>query len=231
MFEVSAAKKQILEKLTEQPWTPTDLAEDLDKSRNTVYNHLDDLHEQGVLTKTKVAAKTRPKTEYSIGSGFVRYLAVLPGEFTERSHQLTPEKQTVLRIWSIPQERFQPYIENYWWRLKTSADLDYRADVTAVAVYGSVARGEADDDSDIDFLVLTEDEDTEAILTDRVGSTRIEAKGDSKICMTETYTVTEYRDSRARGSGFLDRLQDELHVIYDPENVLRNPEKVPNDEQ
>jgi DNA-binding transcriptional ArsR family regulator len=77
-------------------WTPTDLAQELDKSRNTVYNHLESLYDQGVLTKTQVAAKTRPKTEYSIEDGFMQYIAVLPGHYKEKSLELTPEKQTVL---------------------------------------------------------------------------------------------------------------------------------------
>lgn len=231
VFEVSTAKKEILQKLTEQAWTPTDLAEELDKSRNTVYNHLEDLHKQGVLTKKQVAAKTRPKTEYSIDDGFIQYIAVLPGQYTEKSIKLTPEKQAILRIWSVPQEEFQPYIENYWWSIKNSADINYRDEIKAVAVYGSVGRGEADKDSDIDFLVITKDKDTEDIVSQNFGSTRIETGEGSKIGMTEAYSMKDYRNSLAHGSGFLENIQNELHIIYDPDRVLQNPEKVLEDEQ
>ncbi len=231
VFEVSTAKKEILQKLAEQAWTPTDLAEELDKSRNTVYNHLEDLHSQGVLTKKQVAAKTRPKTEYSIGDGFMQYLAVLPGQYTEKSLKLTPEKQAVLRVWSVPQEEFQPYIESYWWSIKNSADVNYRKEIKAVAVYGSVGREEADKDSDIDFLVITEDNETEDIVSKNFGSIRIKAQGGSKIGMTEAYSVKDYRNSLVHGSGFLENIQDELHIIYDPDKVLQNPEQVLEDEQ
>jgi predicted nucleotidyltransferase/DNA-binding transcriptional ArsR family regulator len=158
-------------------WTPTDLAQELDKSRNTVYNHLESLYDQGVLTKTQVAAKTRPKTEYSIEDGFMQYIAVLPGHYTEKSLELTPEKQTVLRTWSVPQEEFQPYIESYWRSVKN--EIDYRGEIKAVAVYGSVARGQPDEDSDIDFLLIT-DEESEDLISDRFGSIRVEAEDSSK---------------------------------------------------
>lgn len=42
VFEVSTAEKEILQRLTEQDWTPTDLADELDTSRNTIYNHHDE---------------------------------------------------------------------------------------------------------------------------------------------------------------------------------------------
>lgn len=231
VFEVSTAKKEILQKLAEQAWTSTDLAKELDKSRNTVYNHLEDLFEQGVLSKKQVEAKTRPKTEYSIDGGFMQYIAVLPGQYTERSFKLTPEKQAILRIWAIPQEEFQPYIENYWWSTKNSVDVNYRKEIKAVAVYGSVARGEADEDSDIDFLVITEDKETEEIVSQNFGSTRIEAGGSSKIGMTEAYSMKDYRNSLAHGSNFLENIRDELHIIYDPDKVLQNPETVLENEQ
>jgi len=230
MFDVSTAKKEILRKLSEQDWTPTDLAEELGRSRNTIYNHLTDLHEQGVLTKKQVAAKTRPKTEYSIGDGFMQYVAILPGTYTEKTVELTPRKQAVLRIWDIPQEEFQPFVENYWWGLKNNADIDYREDVKAVAVYGSVARGQADEDSDIDFLVITDNEEAEQIVTDSLGSVRLKAEGSSKIGMTETYSAEEYRNSLAHSSDFLEKIQEELHVIYDPDRYLRNPKEVLNHE-
>lgn len=44
--------------------------------------------------------------------------------------------------------------------------------------------------------------------------------------MTETYTLDEFRNSRAHGSDFLDNIQTELHVIYGPDRVLIRPEAV-----
>ncbi len=224
MFEVSTAKKEILERLARQPWTPTDLAEALDKSPNTVYNHLEALYNLGVLTKTQVAAKTRPKTEYNIGEGFIQYLAVFPGQYTEDTLSLTPEKHAIIRIWGIPQEQFHSYIENYWWRIRYGTDIDHRANIHAVAVYGSVANGTADDDSDLNVLVITADTDTALFVRDKFGSLRLDIDNEPIIALTEVYTANEYRNGIEHGSDFLEAIENELHVIYDPDNHLPHPE-------
>jgi len=214
MFEVSTAKKQMLEKLTQQDWAPSDLAEELGKSPETVYNHLDELAEQGVLTKKKVAAKTRPKTEYSIDDGFIHYMTVLPGQLTERNLELDTNKTALFRIWTIPQPEFHPFLEELWHTLRK------RQNLRAVAVYGSVARGDADHESDIDILLIAEDEAAEDRLNDEYGSTLLKTKDGTKVCMTQVYTQKSYRNSLARGSDFLTNIQDELHTVYDPERIL-----------
>lgn len=220
MFSVNAAKQQILEKLAEQDWTPTDLAEELDKSPETIYNHLHDLAERGVLSTEKVAAKTRPKTEYSIGNGLIQYVAVLPGRFQQGSLPLDAHKEAVVRIWMVPQASFHPYLERYWWQLRSCEELSVADDIVAVAVYGSVARGDADRDSDIDILVIATDAEVQELIRDQFGSTMVRARDSSKICMTEVYSISEYRDSVAHGSDFLATVLDDLQVIYDPEQFL-----------
>jgi predicted nucleotidyltransferase len=213
-FEVSSAKKEVLERLTQRDWTPTDLADELDKSTEAVYNHLYELAERGVLTRKQVAAKTRPKTEYSIGDGFVQYLAVLPGQLKGGTLELDADKRAHLSIWNIPQNEFHPYFEELWCALRDTDGLE------AVAVYGSVARGTAEEDSDIDLLLIAEDEETEDRLTAEYGSLRLTAGDRAKLCMAQVYTRQDYRDSLAHGSDFLHKIQDELHIIYDPRRIL-----------
>ena len=220
VFEVSAAKKQVLEKLVDRDWSPTELADELGKSPSTIYNHLDGLAEQGVVTTQAVAAKTRPKTEYSIGDGFVQYIAVLPGRFAEGTLALNAHKAALLRIWLVPQAAFHPYLEELWRRLKREDGL------VAVAVYGSVARGEAGPGSDIDVLLVAADEAAKQRFTEAYGSVRLTVGDQSKLCMTEVYTEPEYRNSVGQGSTFLENVRAERHLVYDPDRLLDRPEAV-----
>lgn len=230
MFVVSAAKREILQRLAQRDWSPTDLAEQLEKSPEAIYNHLNDLEEQGILTKTEVPAKTRPKTVYSIGDGLIQYITVLPGQFREGSLVISETKEVMFRIWAIPQDEFHPYLERYWWRVLSHADLDLDEHVTALGVYGSVARGEADRDSDIDLLAVTRGDQGKSHLEEVLGSAVLDYRGKSRMGMTEVYTEQEYRDSLAHESDFLNSIRGEIHPIYDPELVLIEPEQVVLDE-
>lgn len=216
VFQLSRARTEVIEKLTERDWTPTALAAELGKSRAAVYNHLHELAESGVVTKTSVAAKTRPRTEYSIGDGFVEYVAVLPGSFSHRRLRLDERKTERFRIWSLPQEEFHGYLEDVW------ATLTAEPAVAAIGVYGSVARGDADEGSDIDLLVLVDDDDAKDRIG-RDGTRMLEGSEGTKLCMTEVYTTTEYRDSIEHGSDFLAEIRPELHPIHDPDHVLSEP--------
>lgn len=220
VFEVSTAKKQVLKKLADRDWSPTDLADELGKSPGTIYNHLHELADKGVVTTRQVAAKTRPKTEYSIGDGFVQYIAVLPGRFAEDTLALDANKAAFLRIWLIPQPEFHPYLEELWWQLKQEDGL------RAAAVYGSVARGEADADSDIDVLLLAENAAVEERLVEEYGSCRLTVNDQTKLCMAEVYTLSEYHNSMVHGSEFLTNVQKEAHLIYDPDRLFDRPEAV-----
>ena len=220
-FEVGTAREEVLEKLAERDWTATDLAADLDKSTAAVYHHLDALAERGVASKRQVAAKTRPKTEYSIDEGFVQYLTVLPGQYAQGTLPLDANKRALLAIWTIPQPEFHPYLETLWFQLREEDGL------VAIAVYGSVARGDADEESDIDVLLLA-DTDHEERLKDAYGTQRFKYQDGTKLGMAQVYTPESYRTSLAGGSDFLDGIRDELHVVFDPDGVLSSP--LPDDE-
>lgn len=217
MFEVSAAREEVLEKLAERDWTATDLAEELGKSTSAVYNHLDALAEKGVVSKRQVAAKTRPKTEYSIDDGFVQYVAVLPGRYASGTLPLDDNKRALLGIWTIPQSEFHPYLESLWFQLREETGL------VALAIYGSVARGDADDESDIDVLLVAEAEHQER-LKEVYGTQRFKYQDGTKLGMAQVYTPESYRTSLERGSDFLRSIQDELHVVFDSRGVLSTPE-------
>lgn len=220
MFEVSEVKKKILKKLAAKDWTPTDLAEDLNRSTETIYNHLNSLEKMGILEKKKVPAKTRPKTKYSIGKGFAQYLAVIPGSFTSRVLPLDWNKKAILRIWDVEQEEFHPYLENFWWSMKNHGDIDFEEDILAIAVYGSVARGTADKESDIDIIIVVDGGKTAEKVKNLFGTTRVNSDGETKLFMLQVYTRNEYTESKEGGSDFLKEIEEDLHSIYNPEGVL-----------
>lgn len=219
MFELTRAKERVLQRLAERDWTPTDLAGELGISRQAAYNHLDDLERRGILTTRKVAAKTRPKTEYSIGDGFFQYVAVLPGEFETDALDVTPNKLAMLRIWNVPQPEFHPVLERYWFELRTDEEMEFHETVAALGVYGSVAGGDADADSDVDLLVILENGATDEAVSD---AKLIQTGRGSKLCMTETFDRQEYRESLARGSDFLRNALEEIRPIYDPDRLLQS---------
>lgn len=215
MFKISSARKEILQKLAERDWTPTDLAEELNKSTETVYNHLDELEKEGFLSKSKIEAKTRPKNLYSLKEGFVQYVGILPNEFISGSITLDENKAALFRIWEVPQEEFHLYLEKLWWEIKTVKE------VKAIALYGSVARGEAHQDSDVDILLIVDDKkESEKKIKERFGSTILETKEGSRMLVSEVYQRKDYRKSKKEGSDFLQTIKEDLHPIHDPEELL-----------
>lgn len=217
VFEVSTAREEVLEKLAERDWTATELAGELGKSTPAIYNHLDALADMGVVSKRQVPAKTRPKTEYSIDEGYFQYVAVLPGQYVKGSLPLDDNKRALLSIWTIPQSEIHPYLETLWFQLREEDGL------VAVAVYGSVARGDADDESDIDVLLIAEDGHAER-LEETYGTQRFKYQDGTKLGMAQVYTPESYRRSLAGGSTFLTSIQDELHVVFDSCDVFAPPE-------
>jgi hypothetical protein len=107
-----------------------------------------------------------------------------------------------------------------WRRLKREDGL------VAVAVYGSVARGEAGPGSDIDVLLVAADEAAKQRFTEAYGSVRLTVGDQSKLCMTEVYTESEDRNSVGQGSTFLENVRAERHLVYDPDRLLDRPEAV-----
>lgn len=101
-------------------------------------------------------------------------------------------------IFSIPQDSFIEPVRRF--KEKVLSELDY---VSGILVFGSVARGEADRASDIDILVVVEDELTSARrkVTDIVSELEEEGiEGDRYEfeALVESVETTEKRGERIR---------------------------------
>lgn len=227
MGPLTTAKRRVLEKLAEQDWTPTDLAEELNTSTPNIYNHLHDLAERGMLQTEQVPATTRPKTQYSIGRGFVRYLAVLPGQVQSGAWQFDQHKGPLLRIWLLPQPEFHPFLTEYWRRLRRDHDLE--EEIRAVGVFGSVARGHADAQSDIDVFILATDDNAVQLVEEQAGAMRIQIDEESRIVVAEVFSFEEYRESWDHDSHFLREVVADIHPVYDPDRLFDRPGALPED--
>lgn len=88
--------------------------------------------------------------------------------------------------------------------------------VEGVCLFGSLARGEPDEWSDIDLLVIGRDDELRptvllGLLPERLSNQRL-----SLVC----YSTAELDDLFNAGSSFVDHIRHEGQVLYDPHGVL-----------
>lgn len=208
-------KWDMIQLLAKNDSTPSDLAKKLGTSLQNVQFQLSRLEAAGIVKKAGKAASTRrPFTVYSLGQGFVILAKALPGGEAEIIQLAADEtKKVQLRIWAIPQQGFHYFLDKFWWDLQENL-----ADIEALAVYGSVARGDAREDSDIDVLVITgKPEQMEKKL--RVVVTN--PAGEGRLIMPKCYTGSLLGKSLKAGSAFANNLLKDMRIIYDPQNVLK----------
>lgn len=151
---------------------------------------------------------------------FARIFAAYSGTLIDKTIDLTLDKQVVLAVWRVPQAEYHPVLISYLF----SPAADYGYDhVVALAVYGSVARGEAKEDSDIDILAICD----ETVDPDDIPRTTVSVTGgrgqfEEERVISETWmTRGQFDDGLEAGSTFLRSALDETIVLYDPEDVIR----------
>lgn len=109
---------------------------------------------------------------------------------------VTETKEVMFRIWAIPQGEFHPYLERYWWSILLDSGINLDEDVMAVGVFGSVARGDDGENSDIDILVVATGEGSNSTLETVLGSAVLRFEDKTRLGLTEIYTEEEFRNSR-----------------------------------
>jgi len=123
----------------------------------------------------------------------------------------------------VPQPEFHPVLLSYLLR-EQFADME-PVDRMAIVVYGSVARGQATDDSEGDLLVVYPDSAFDDGAPNRTftegGSGRI-GLDESRVISEAGFTESKFRDSLEAGSQFLCTVLEEGIVLYDPEGVIRD---------
>jgi DNA-binding Lrp family transcriptional regulator len=218
---LDGTEREVLELLLERPRSPTEVADELGVSVQTASRNLKRLVEQEFAERTRDGG-SRGYKQYRARE-FAHVFAGLEGVLIEDTLSLTPEKQAVLATWSVPQPKFHPVLISY---LFTTPDDKYGSGVNAVVVYGSVARGEAKSESDIDILLVRDDDEIDQIHNATVNwqPGRIELRQE-KIISEIHYPNSEFHDALDAGSQFLRNVLDEGIVLYDPEEVIRDAKR------
>lgn len=214
---LTGTRREVFESLVGADRSATELAKRLDRSVQTVYDHLESLRETGFIKRVgKRHGKTRPETLYT-ASEFGHVFAAFDGELMEQNVALTRAHKTVLSVLRVPQPEFHPLLLSY---VFTSPN-DWQG-VKAVAVYGSVARGDADENSDIDVFHVVEDggEVLDAAKRSLLVETQLQF-APRRLLSPAWFTEHELEEGRAAGSQFLRNVFDEAIPLYDPDGVFR----------
>lgn len=80
----------------------------------------------------------------------------------------------------------------------------------SVVLFGSVARGEDEDSSDVDLLVIVDDEEEVPDLSEAIGSWMVE-HGD--VLQVHIVSYEEYEHLRSRGTAFVNTIAREGEAL------------------
>lgn len=220
---LDGTERDVLELLLGGQRTPTEVAQALSVSVQTASRTLKQLDGRGLAREVPRERRDGGGRGYKPyeARAFARVFAGYDGALVDRTLTVTEDKRAVLSVWQIPQAEFHPVVLSYLFAPPDEPRYDA---VEALAVYGSVARGEAKPDSDVDVLVVCE----ESVDTDEIYSTTFRRGGgvgafrDERVVSETWYTVGEFEDAVAAGSQFLDDALAEAVVLYDPDDVIRD---------
>ena len=229
---LEGTEREVLELLSERPRSPTEVADELGVSVQTASRNLKRLVKQEFAERTQ-EGEGRGYKQYR-ALEFARVFAGYDGELLDQTYRLAEDKRTVLSVWKVPQSEFHSVLLSYLYGAPDAGPKN-GSGVRGIVVYGSVARGDATIDSDIDLLLIHGDGPGEAdarttLVTDGFEMLDIEADGataetSTRVVSEEWFTLTEFRDALDAGSQFLRNVLDEGIVLYDPEGVVRDAKR------
>jgi DNA-binding transcriptional ArsR family regulator len=230
---IDGTEREVLELLFDGPRSPTEVADELGVSVQTASRQLRSLADAGYASVERRSSRAdgRGYKEYE-AEELARVVAGVGGELSDRTLRVTPDKRAILSVWRVPQSEFHPVLLSYLF------GVDRDDGVTAVVVYGSVARGEADPNSDVDLLIVTDPDradgamqgraaDDTTTASDARASTFVQRGGlvapdADALVSEERFTVSEFQGAVESGSQFLGSVLDEGIVLYDPTGVVED---------
>jgi DNA-binding transcriptional ArsR family regulator/predicted nucleotidyltransferase len=215
---ITGTRREIVEILSKGEASATEIAEELDLSLPTIHRHLTSLREKGYVRESgKRSGKTRPYKLYSVEESAYLF-SILGSEIVERSLDLTAAHETLFSILQVPQTEFHPVLISHLFSLP--ADWEGRK-IHSIAVYGSVAHGDATEESDIDLLFVTEKAEQDDVFTDSLILDNVVEEFDNRrIVSNKVLTIDEMREGIELDSQFLRNVVEEMIILYDPDDFL-----------
>lgn len=194
--------------------TPTEIARIMNISLPGLHKHLAELERKGMIKKADaIKGKTRPYTAYSIGKGFVYFAQAMKGNAEQGFIEADENVKAQLGIWAIPQKEYHYYIEALWRQLQ-----EFIEDIDAIAIFGSVAKGNAREGSDIDALLLVKKDVNK--FERKFGTIAVGKKGGKAMVMAQVFETNDFKNSLKKGSKFAEEVIKSHKVIYDPDEIL-----------
>lgn len=142
----SESPEKVLNSLLEGEKTLTELSKLLDISKQALLKHTNQLEQQGLINSKSGGGKGGEKT-FTLASTTMLLSISKNGYALSCSNKGFLDQEYPLLI-QIPQLKFRNELRSYLKALRgTQADI-------SVVLYGSVARGEATDESDIDLALI-----------------------------------------------------------------------------
>lgn len=217
---ITGTRREIVEILLKGDASATEIAEELDLSLPTIHRHLTSLREEGYVRESgKRSGKTRPYKLYSVEKSAYLF-SILGSEIVERSLELTEAHETLFSILQVPQTEFHPVLISHLFSLP--ADWEGRR-IHSIAVYGSVARGDATEESDIDLLFVTEEAEQDDVSSDSlIVDNVVEEFDNRRIVSNKVLTMDEIREGIELDSQFLRTVVEEMIILYDPGDFLKD---------
>ncbi|MFH1066242.1 MAG: nucleotidyltransferase domain-containing protein [Nanoarchaeota archaeon] len=205
---------EIIKILAEGDKSPTEIAKIMKISLPGLHKHLMDLERTGLIKKADATkGKTRPYTTYTIGHGFVYFAKAMKGNAEQGFIEADENVKAHLGIWAISQKEYHYYIESLWWQLQ-----EFIGDIDAIAIFGSVAKGNAGEGSDIDVLLLVKKDVKK--FEKLFGTIAVGKKGKKIIIMAQVFETNDFKNSLKKGSKFAEEVIKNHKAIYDPDEIL-----------
>jgi len=211
---ISKMRLELLTLLSQKSRTPSELSKLLEKSLPTITRHRAYLENFKLVKRVgEKRGRTRPYVKYALREMAI-LIKAMEGDVEILSLPLSEEVKVHLRIWSMPQQIFHYYVERFLWQIQ-----DLMLSIAAIAVYGSVAKGYAREDSDIDALILATKDTAEirkmceAMVVKKPGE-------EARMVMAQVFKPNEFKQALSSGSEFAREVIKGMLPIYDPDRIL-----------